>query len=114
MAIGQILRPDLPTLQNTLFGWIVLGRLGKSTVAQGSCSIATWEDNVEEQMKQFWEIEEVSENTKAMTTAEQDVENFFHATTTRASDNKFVVRLPFLCEKDAIGITKKWQREGFK
>ncbi|XP_058840265.1 uncharacterized protein LOC131695765 [Topomyia yanbarensis] len=86
--------PSGPTLQNTVFGWIVSGRVPNSTNSERCslvhvCSTA----EIKEQLTRFWELETcrtASTNSVEETTCEQ----FFKETTVRDENGRFVVALP--------------------
>ncbi|XP_058817082.1 uncharacterized protein LOC131680381 [Topomyia yanbarensis] len=86
--------PSGPTLQNTVFGWIVSGRVPNSTNSEPCslvhvCSTA----EIKEQLTRFWELETgrtASSNSVEETTCEQ----FFKETTVRDENGRFVVVLP--------------------
>ncbi|XP_058817069.1 uncharacterized protein LOC131680368 [Topomyia yanbarensis] len=86
--------PSGPTLQNTVFGWIVSGRVPNSTNSE-RCSLVhvCLTAEIEEQLTRFWELETcrtASTNSVEETTCEQ----FFKETTVRDENGRFVVALP--------------------
>lgn len=101
LCIGQIkLGKNLPTLQKTLLGWIISGRvpcgqgkIGKSDVALSNCFVT--QNSLDKNLENFWLIEEVTPNPRAtMTREEIECENHFKETTTRNETGRFVVRFP--------------------
>ncbi|XP_075162867.1 uncharacterized protein LOC142235501 [Haematobia irritans] len=79
--------------QETEFGWIVSGKPACRTV-ETFASWVTSPDTLNEELKRFWEIENVMSET---TLSEEDkwCEEFYKRTVNRRSDGKYVVRLPF-------------------
>ncbi|XP_066251914.1 uncharacterized protein [Euwallacea similis] len=101
LCIGQIkLGKNLPTLQKTLLGWIVAGRVpcgqgkvGKANATLSNCFLT--QDSLNEKLERFWLVEEVNPNPWAkMTREELECESHFVQTTTRDKDGRFVVKLP--------------------
>ncbi|XP_075158210.1 uncharacterized protein LOC142231486 [Haematobia irritans] len=79
--------------QETEFGWIVSGKPACRTV-ETFASWVTSPDTLNEELKRFWEIENVMSDTPL---SEEDkwCEEFYRRTVNRRSDGKYVVRLPF-------------------
>ncbi|XP_058827429.1 uncharacterized protein LOC131687365 [Topomyia yanbarensis] len=86
--------PSGPTLQNTVFGWILSGRIPNSS-SGGPCSLvhvcSTAE--VEEQLTKFWDLE-TCRTTSINSVEESSCEQFFEQTTVRDESGRFVVTLP--------------------
>ena len=102
---GLILEEGLKKLggsfvaQKTIFGWILLGDVSQSTIAVNQLSVTT-QDSLNDQIKQFWEIEEVP-LLPALSSAEQECENHFQRTTSRDESGRFILRLPIKSNHDA-------------
>lgn len=80
-----------PMAQNTRLGWIL----------SGSCDIpvnqqinTVFNEDLSNRMRIFWEIEEVGECPRK-SPGDEFCENYFTKTTTRGSDGKLIVRIPF-------------------
>ncbi|XP_053691698.1 uncharacterized protein LOC128740194 [Sabethes cyaneus] len=89
------LGPGYPTLQKTVFGYVVCGKLDQPPSIrqlQQSCHICV-NDRHDTQLQGFWEIESF-EDRKALTPDEQHCENHFNSTTPRDKTGRYVVRLP--------------------
>ncbi|CAK9822943.1 hypothetical protein ANTRET_LOCUS1374 [Anthophora retusa] len=88
-------------LQKTLLGWIVVGEVCKpQNSSRGkSCHLIT---SLENQLTRFWEIEEVP-HKKHRSIEEIKCETFYVETTTRDSQGRYIVRLPFNEKKNNIG-----------
>ncbi|XP_055910886.1 uncharacterized protein LOC129945251 [Eupeodes corollae] len=84
--------------QNTVFGWVLLGPLKKSSSqynSQCSRSLSFYNEiSLDEEIQKFWQIEELPQN-QMLTAAEQYCENLFEETTYRDKTGRYVVRLPF-------------------
>lgn len=94
---GMIKNPQGPTAQNTLFGWILSGRVrNKSAPVEReliSMHIAIKEDRL---LKQFWELEHEPDCIeKQLTKEEERCEELFESTTERNEEGRYIVRLPF-------------------
>ncbi|GFV37144.1 uncharacterized protein TNCV_1720661 [Trichonephila clavipes] len=63
--------------------------------------------NIDNQLKQFWELEEISNvKDKLLTSEEQFVETHFQNTYACNSDGRFVVKLPFYKSNSELGDSK--------
>ncbi|XP_052746969.1 uncharacterized protein LOC112055315 [Bicyclus anynana] len=81
--------------QNTLFGWILSGRVAQR---QNTGKVITLhaQVNEDELLKKFWEIEnEPNTIERKLTREEQLCEEKYEETTRRREDGRFIVRLPF-------------------
>ncbi|XP_055614854.1 uncharacterized protein LOC129761166 [Toxorhynchites rutilus septentrionalis] len=87
------LGPGLPMLINSVFGWIVTGKVSEAQSKMVNCCLATASDNLEIQLQKFWEIESI-EDRVAWSKEEQDSEDHFSKTFSRTRDGRYVVRLP--------------------
>ncbi|XP_062712583.1 uncharacterized protein LOC134289892 [Aedes albopictus] len=81
-----------PTL-NTVFGWIVSGRIPDQPVSPTqsvsfSCTLA----DIQDQLARFWELE--SCKSSSIQSVESTCETIFDETTTRDSSGRFMVSLP--------------------
>ncbi|XP_065078929.1 uncharacterized protein LOC135701909 [Ochlerotatus camptorhynchus] len=87
------LGPGLPMLVNSVFGWIVTGKVSEAPSKAVSCCLAATPDNLEVQLQKFWEIES-NEERAAWSKEEQDSEDHFLRTFSRTEEGRYVVRLP--------------------
>ncbi|XP_065082920.1 uncharacterized protein LOC135705238 [Ochlerotatus camptorhynchus] len=83
-----------PTLQHTVFGWVVSGRAADQPgtmhrTLSYSCTLA----NLQEQLTKFWEIE-TCRSSSSQSVEETACEVFFDQTTTRDDAGRFIVALP--------------------
>lgn len=108
LAIGQIkLSDQLPTLQNTVFGWVVLGKASNNESKTAFCGITIEEGNLGTAIERFWEMEESYHDQKPLTPMEKRCEEHFQATTRRDSTGRYIVRLPFERETSLLGHSKE-------
>ncbi len=75
---------------NTVFGYVASGTVSDGTL---SCSVVNTIQAHDDDLKRFWEIEEVPRKP-LLSPIERQVENHFDETTTRKPDGRFVVDLP--------------------
>lgn len=83
----------LPTLVDTKFGWIVTGKLNVHSRSPVHCHAVTASDSLENIMEKFWKIESC-EDQHPWSKQEQDCEESFVKTYSRAEDGRYSVRLP--------------------
>lgn len=62
--------------------------------------------NLNKQLARFWELEELPE-AKALSKEERDSESYFRQTTTRDSEDRFIVRLPLKVEASHLDDPKQ-------
>ena len=75
-----------------MFGYVVAGEAGERISPTVSCNVSSI-DKLESMIHKFWEVKSF-EKGKAFSLEEQYCENHFRKTHYRASDGRFVVRLP--------------------
>ncbi|XP_018371804.1 PREDICTED: uncharacterized protein LOC108766798 [Trachymyrmex cornetzi] len=102
-------------LQNTKFGWVVAGPIyrsacidTKSTEIVNALHCTLIEDeSLNDTLKQFWEIESCTDASKNTWSPEEvRCERLYQDTTTRDSQGRFVVSLPFKSSNMNIGETR--------
>ncbi|XP_046145423.1 uncharacterized protein LOC123988715 [Osmia bicornis bicornis] len=101
---GQLLLPGVrkgsaytPTAQNTVLGWILSGPVQSSIPSSvGIHHISVLED-LDQDLRRFWEIEALS-SPVLMTPENKKCELHFKSTHYRASNGRYIVRLPFKTE----------------
>ncbi|XP_053686155.1 uncharacterized protein LOC128735696 [Sabethes cyaneus] len=82
----------LPVLRKTVFGYVVAGEAINQPTSTVVCNVSSI-DNLESIVRKFWEVESF-ERGKALSLEELYCENHFRETHRRASDGRYVVRLP--------------------
>lgn len=96
LCVGQInLGKNQPYLQKTLLGWVVSGRAPVKSLPQATsiCNVTTFGE-LNNNIQKFWQLENISKSP-IRSPEEQLCEIHFVSTTTRNSDGRFVVSLPF-------------------
>jgi len=74
MADGQrVSSTDPPTLQNTVFGWVVIGNVKSIEVTQYVCNSNTLDNDVQK----LWEIDVVSVPSNILSPNERNCESLF-------------------------------------
>lgn len=82
-----------PVAQRTELGWIISGPTANSNLNQHCVSMVIRND-VDEQLKRFWEIEEIPTN-RNQTYEEAICEEFYQKSHRRQKDGRYTVRIPF-------------------
>ncbi|XP_037930997.1 uncharacterized protein LOC119665820 [Teleopsis dalmanni] len=70
-----------------------------------TCGIAS-EDSLENAIEQLWKVEEVDTHSKVLSIAEQQCEAQFTQTTYQSVTGRFIVPLPFINDRFALGDSK--------
>ncbi|XP_062715106.1 uncharacterized protein LOC134291407 [Aedes albopictus] len=86
------LSDDGPTLQSTVFGWVVSGRISGNEVPKTvshSCSTL----DLRELIAKFWELESCN-SSSTLSVEETICEDIYERTTVRDNEGRFVVTLP--------------------
>ena len=86
-------------LRNTIFGWVMSGKLPRETTSAVN-SVTILKTDID--LRKFWEIEEVH-SPKQPTAEEMQCEQHFLETTQEAEDGRFKVKLPFKPEVSKLG-----------
>lgn len=86
--------------QNTVFGWILIGRLESSATAAQHVSVHHL--LLEDQLRMFWEQEEPHE-TRSSTNEENACEQMFYESMQREDDGRYTLRLPFRVMNAKLG-----------
>uniref|UniRef100_A0A182PX57 DUF5641 domain-containing protein n=1 Tax=Anopheles epiroticus TaxID=199890 RepID=A0A182PX57_9DIPT len=91
---GRIRLSAGPLLVETVFGWLVTGELPQQLDEElpVRCNVATVAATVEDQIRKFWEIEEV--NCPKSLEDENMVESYYKETVSRNETGRYIVRLP--------------------
>lgn len=105
----HMLGVDLPVLKNTVFGWVVAGKMApndKYLEKTVSClSLLEPERPLEEIICKFWNIEEVGSN-KNLTDEERYCEEYFEKTVERDTTGRYIVKIPFKPEVKDLGYSR--------
>lgn len=106
------LGPGQPIMHKSKLGWVLAGPLYTSSVTNYlQCNHVFVEGNekdltnqdLNEQLSKFWELEQVPQLTSHRTVEEIECENHFIKTSYRNSDGRFCVKLPLVSDPDCLG-----------
>ncbi|XP_055386622.1 uncharacterized protein LOC129615436 [Condylostylus longicornis] len=101
---GQLkLGANLPILQKTVFGWMILGKVTQQNQTNNFVGITNIQLN--EQLNKFWEIEKIPEK-RIMNASEKRCEEYFKNTVYREESGHFVVSLPITSSDSLLGNSK--------
>ncbi|XP_037931721.1 uncharacterized protein LOC119666512 [Teleopsis dalmanni] len=107
LSIGQIkIGNNLPILQNTLLGWIVIGKITDNNlgVQMQTCGICSDdEEQIEKVIEKFWQLDEASPTNKNVTQQEELCESHFINNVQKTNHGRFIVRLPFQQNPSILG-----------
>uniref|UniRef100_A0A2S2PTX9 Integrase catalytic domain-containing protein n=1 Tax=Schizaphis graminum TaxID=13262 RepID=A0A2S2PTX9_SCHGA len=97
-----------PYLQQTMFGWIIVGPVNEFSLKNNStaCLAATSEDNysnLEKDIEKFWKIEECPSTNMDETSEDAMCRKHFLDNVSIDVTGKFVVKLPFRDNVDKLG-----------
>ncbi|XP_037050902.1 uncharacterized protein LOC119084808 isoform X2 [Bradysia coprophila] len=97
--------PMYPVAQNTEFGWILSGATRPQDPVQHKITNFHLKLELEDQLKKFFDQEEVSKE-RILTQEEVQCEKIFEETVQRRDDGRFVVALPFKGNPKSLGASK--------
>ncbi|XP_065087718.1 uncharacterized protein LOC135709340 [Ochlerotatus camptorhynchus] len=93
LKTGRIQLSDkLPELQETHLGWVVAGDIDDVSTSQQCLAALT--DPISEVLRQFWELEEISESV-TQPSEQDECEKVFQSTHRRDETGRYEVSLPF-------------------
>ncbi|CAG9138368.1 unnamed protein product [Plutella xylostella] len=104
---GIIKKADGLIAQNTMFGWVLSGRVRDTKKGTKLVNMHIGVKTVKEDtfLKQFWEMENEPDSVKKQLTREEELcEERFKSTTKRDQNGRYVVRLPFKVEDPRMPI----------
>ncbi|XP_058816942.1 uncharacterized protein LOC131680241 [Topomyia yanbarensis] len=102
------LADELPELHNTKLGWIVTGEYNlkgndaSDVIVHSNAAVVS---NLDMLVRNFWEIEEVTDQ-KSVTDEEEFCEEHFRTTHVRDDSGRFIVSLPFKENINELGNSK--------
>lgn len=91
-----------PAAFNTLFGWVVIGKVNADTSQNQLTSLLIANPSLDDTLRKFWETEEVS-NVKITNPQDQECESHFIQTHYRDGTGRYVVALPFSKNCNSLG-----------
>ncbi|GBP08768.1 hypothetical protein EVAR_100644_1 [Eumeta japonica] len=81
--------------QETIFGWILTGPVTTSSTEQGSNIVSYFNEiSLDKEISRFWEVEDLPRD-RILSHSEKYCEELYKNTTTRTSEGRYVVSLPF-------------------
>lgn len=104
LSQGKLRLPAGPYLQNTKLGWIISGPLNNNARSKGHIQ-CNFSQAVNDQLRLFWEVEELPKPCDTRTEEEKACEDHFVKTTTRNSDGRFCVNIPLKLSPHELGET---------
>ncbi|XP_037293643.1 uncharacterized protein LOC119189067 [Manduca sexta] len=109
---GRFKLPCGPYLQNSKLGWLLSGPIDSKFLRSNHvvCNISQTLDN---QLRKFWELEEIQFNDDNLTEDERQCEENFMRTTKRDVDGRFSVRMPLKESPDVLGDSFEMARSRF-
>ncbi|XP_036340922.1 uncharacterized protein LOC118750310 [Rhagoletis pomonella] len=114
LAVGQIrLGASLPTLQKTLFGWIVSGRYQQPRQADASTCLMSCEDCIDKNIQHLWDLETITTAVKPVHPEHSICEDHFLATTHQDETRRIIVSLPFKDNPTCLGNSFEIARRRF-
>jgi hypothetical protein len=115
-VIAQLLLPGIkkgeenqPIAQNTLLGWVVLGKTEvplSSPVVRVHYQDTDDNADLDKTLARFWEIEELPQRS-FLSPEETDCENHFHNYHTRDKEGRYTVKLPFKSSLNNLGSSRE-------
>lgn len=117
ICAGQIrYSKNQPTLQKTLFGWIISGHMARNStnsLQASNCHLAITDD-LSRILSRFWEVDH-NISSPTLTIEEQTCEDLFQSTVKRDEKGRFIVQLPLKTDKlSKIGDSKDIAMRRFK
>ncbi|XP_055911761.1 uncharacterized protein LOC129945849 [Eupeodes corollae] len=105
LLVGQIkLGPEMPLLQNTHLGWIVSGRYKqRSGNLRNNCCFSVSDDNLNEFVERFWELETVSGQKSKWTEEQTECEELFNKSIEELPSGRLMLKLPFKKDPETLG-----------
>ncbi|XP_041785827.1 uncharacterized protein LOC121601082 [Anopheles merus] len=104
------LAPNLPTMLNSVFGWVMIGPTSPqnpaSTTDCTAASTIVCMASLEESLERFWKLEELSVND-SYSPDERRCETLYKETTQRDESGRYIVRLPKQTDfTEKLGLSK--------
>ncbi|XP_037813340.1 uncharacterized protein LOC119604652 [Lucilia sericata] len=92
--------------QETIFGWIVTGPTPSTDISRCARTNYMTKVSIDDQLAKFWELEEVPRR-KILSEEDKKCEEIYRSTTTRSSEGRYIVCLPFKAAKRRKRDSKK-------
>lgn len=101
---GRIkLLDSTPALQNTVFGWVIAGKVEVNTMSNvvTACHLSTL-DEINKNVQRFWDLEDCN-SEKQYTGNDKLCERLFTTTTSRDGNGRYCVQIPLKGEVSELG-----------
>lgn len=98
-GLPRLVKEGYPWLTSTIFGDTVTGPISYDSLSQESTFLVSSPMEIQDQLKQFWSLEE-SSSASLISPEDEYCEQHFIKTYSRTSSGRFVVRFPFQGEPD--------------
>lgn len=85
---------------NSHLGWLISGRVAHTDSQKHNVIVNHTKVEVDQLLRQFWEIEEFPSHKKPKTDLEMKCEEHYKNTHTRDTNGRYIVRLPFTNDDD--------------
>ncbi|XP_037929954.1 uncharacterized protein LOC119664555, partial [Teleopsis dalmanni] len=103
-----IIGKNSPLLQNSVLGWLVVGKTKTTTDIKPTCAITTGEvGEMSEMIERFWKLDNIETAEKVLTLSEKWCENHFTNHVKTNHDGRFIVRLPFRDDPTTLGRSRE-------
>ncbi|XP_055370715.1 uncharacterized protein LOC129605155 [Condylostylus longicornis] len=99
------LKDNLPTLHETVFGWMILGKASNKESYTALTTTNLSNQQLSNELEKFWECEEILEH-KPLSKVEMECEEFFKVKHKRDKSGRFIVKLPILSCPNLLGESK--------
>ncbi|XP_070068046.1 uncharacterized protein [Drosophila takahashii] len=104
LAVGQVkLGSHLPTLQKTLFGWVVAGSHRSTQSRESYAYLAQSLSAIDTKLTRLWEVETIAASAKRLKPEHQLCEEHFKQTARLEENGRIVVKLPFMDSPNQLG-----------
>lgn len=98
-----ILKPEIPTLISTVFGYVVSGRLNcNASTCKQNLYLTVTDTSLDKTLRQFWELEELPCNSVSdpLELLAEEIYSKYHC---RDSSGRYIVPLPFAPDYPKLG-----------
>lgn len=108
LKTGQVRVPNSNLiLQNSVFGYIVSGSIGNNKEGTVHCGVICDANDLNTELKRFWEIEEIRDSEPTKNEEEIICEEHFLKTHTRTESGRYTVQMPLKKDPDCLGESKQ-------
>lgn len=101
-----------PLALETVLGYVIVGDAPVRVDSSSTVSYCCTADPLDSAVRKFWELEEV-DVPPVVSSDDRDCEEFYTRTTTRDSDGRYVVALPFKGDVESLGSSRQASERRF-